>query len=279
MSQFYQTEPIWAAQGLEDIMLKKRPSIRKFWIELLDDLPESCLICISGRDGKSKVAHEMMSRVLTMNDGKDLAEVYLCEINQHFRAQTFKRNLTKHFSYPQDEFICKLYDKLTYQCFDSPQAYDVFMQEIDKGLRENNNISMVIVDCFAFFYYFAARVTEDDGDKELTKFSFFQAILEQFKILSKKYSVTFVYTRPTYLRFQNEDKFTDISIEVRHKTDQTRTMRIRNRFTGKFKRANFHIESSGIEILDVDEMLEEDDVDSTSVDNDESSEEYFENEI
>jgi hypothetical protein len=247
-----QTEPLFAIDNVDDMLLKRRTQIRDVWNEVFNNLPESCLICISGSEGKSLMCQEIMARIMTLFKGLSNAEILFCEIQQNFRISTLAGFLSKRQIDPKINRE-DLLDKLTYQCFDIKHSFKTFIKDIKNEIKSNPMISAVVIDCFGHFYNFAPRQTNETGFG-LTHQFFFNQIIEQFKIISKNYKVTFIYTQPHYFQFKSEDRFSDYWIDIekkRLKSESTRSMKIKNRTTGEIRKANFVIKNHGIEILKI----------------------------
>lgn len=256
-------------ENLNDIFLRVRPSIVNVWNEIFDKLPaeEGALISVGGKDGKSLLSLEIIAKVLMMSGSEDNAaepEVLLLDTGRNFRilklVMIIKENLTKIGANASDEVVENMLNKFFFQQIDNPYSHELLMVEIERALKENSNISIVVVDCLGYFYNHASFLyePEEDGEKwtRLTKVNFYYPLLDNLKILSKRFNVTFIHVKSNYSKLKFDDRQTDILLEIADDDESQKKLIIKNRYNNEIRAVNFIIKNcSKIELIGEPEKI------------------------
>lgn len=265
-------QPVYAIENLNEIFLRVRPSIVNVWSEIFDQLPreDGAMITISGKDGKSLLSLEIIAKVLTImsesEEGDAEPEVLLLDTGTNFRifklAMIVKEILIKKSANSSDEVIKKILHKFSYQQIDNPYFHILLMTEIERTLIENPNISMVVIDCFGYFYNHVSFLHQQRGDgeesKQMTKVNFYYSMLEKLKIFCKRFNVTFVQVNSNYSKLKFDDKYSDIFLEIAddETSEPQKILTIKNKFNNEIRMVNFVIRnSSRIEFLGEPETI------------------------
>lgn len=245
---------LFTKESLNDILLRDRPSLAKLWLELFDELPHTgSMISIKGKEGKSLLSRVIIARLLTSSgsgsDDTAEPEVLLCDTSRNFRILQLAGNVKERAADSSDENIEKILDKLTYQQFDNPYSHDLLISEIEEALKENVNISLVVVDSLGYFFSHVSLIDEhvlDEQRERISKVSFYYAMLDKMKILSKKYGVTFLNVKSNYSQLKYDERQTDIFLEIDDDLTNAKQKRllIKNRFNNEIRSVKFIIRNS-----------------------------------
>lgn len=264
MKNIHDTEPTFYAEGLNDIFLRDRPSLKNVYRQMFGELEGSEIICVKGRtnSGKSMLLMELMARTVMQEEGERKPEVLFVDIDKQFSIFKFAdicmKFCLKEETQQDRDHITRLPNHIKSQleklhvvsnCNIHNMNINNISPLLNTCLKENKNISLVVIDSLGSYYYSDLSTSLRTKEGPLKKDYYLLSYMKKFKILAEKYQVSFVYSKPSFMEFAGayKDQITTHVVSLFQKNTNMYEMQVK---TGESSTEMLYtIDSFGMEII------------------------------
>ena len=235
---------------LQDIFLRIRPEIKKL-LPVFEQIEEGAVISLSGESscGKSMLIMEIIAHVLL---GGSEIEILLVDPQGNFKIFKLieictKLMMSENQSDQSNESSLRYIKEHFKKLHIMKEASLIPITDI---IKQNRNISLVIVDSLESCYYTKSYEALEDERKPWSKEYYMFKRLSMLSNLVKKFDITVVYARPEYEnneRYKFRDNITTHFVALEKGKDSfkmnIRTLRIKEKII-------YSIHQNGLEILE-----------------------------
>lgn len=221
MSEEACTEPAFQVVALNSLMTDEgldscRPSLESLFTNVFEGLQPKSIIEVAGesKTGKTSFVMDLIAQAIMPEELNGCnADVLFLKPESKFSIwkllemtwkhckdlQLFSQNHSQDSSSQSNlNFVRQQLAKLHILECRTKTSFNVNINNIERILRANRQISLIVLDSIGLFYYEKVAEINDSG-KFLSKDSYVHSYLEKFKEITSKFNVSIVYTRSGFM--------------------------------------------------------------------------------